>query len=82
MEGKVCTKCKQWKLLEEFNKNKHHKDGRQYECRECTKKYNKQWRENNIDHVKEYKKQWNKNNPECQKKYNKQWRENNPAYYR
>ena len=80
MEGKVCTKCKQWKLLEEFNKNKHHKDGRQYECRECTKKYNKQWRENNIDHVKEYKKQWNKNNPECQKKYNKQWRENNPEY--
>ena len=69
MEGKICTKCGVWKPLEEFNKNKTRKDGRQYECRECTKEYKKQWSKNNP----KYNKQWRENNPN----YYKQWHLNN-----
>ena len=75
-QGKVCTKCGEWKLLEEFNKCKRNKDGRKTICRECQKEYSKQWRENNKEHVKECNKQWRKDNPE----YNKQWYKNNPEY--
>ena len=71
---KKCTQCGVWKPLEEFNKNKNYKDGRQYKCRECQKEYAKQYRENNP----EYSKQWRENNPE----YSKQWKENNPEYHK
>lgn len=36
---KYCPKCKQSKSLSEFNKGKYAKDGLQYKCRECSKKY-------------------------------------------
>jgi hypothetical protein len=80
MEGKVCTKCKQWKLLEEFNKCKQHKDGRRYDCRECQKKCKKQYRENNAERIKEYNKQYEEKNAEYIKQYKKQYRENNKEY--
>jgi hypothetical protein len=38
MEGKVCSKCKQWKPLEEYHKKKTSKDGRRSHCKECTNK--------------------------------------------
>ena len=38
-QGKVCTKCGVWKPLEEFNKDKTHKDGRRSDCKECQKEY-------------------------------------------
>lgn len=37
-QGKVCTKCKQWKPLEEYHKDKTKKDGRKSQCKECTNK--------------------------------------------
>ncbi len=44
-EGKYCcSKCKQWKMPSEFNKNKSQKTGLSYACRSCmteqTRKYN------------------------------------------
>jgi hypothetical protein len=89
MEGKVCTKCKQWKPLEEFNKRKVSKDGRRSECRECQKEYKKQWRGNNpeydkeyykdnAEHIKEREKQYRKDNAEHIKEY----RKDNAEYFK
>ena len=81
IEGKVCSKCGTWKLLEEYNKNKTNKDGRQSKCRECQKEYKKQWSKNNKEHRKEYNKeymkQWRENNKEHKKEYDKQYYQNN-----
>ena len=90
-EGKVCTKCGIWKVLEEYNKSKHSKDGRKTICRKCQKEYKKQWTKNNKEHIKQYyqnnkehfkeqNKQWEENNKEHRKEYKKQWRENNSEY--
>tara|TARA_R110000744_G_C19056098_1_gene528411 strand:- start:47 stop:607 length:561 start_codon:yes stop_codon:yes gene_type:complete len=38
-KGKVCTTCKEHKLLSEFYKNKNHNDGLEYQCRFCKKEY-------------------------------------------
>ena len=38
-KGKVCAKCKEHKLLSEFNKGIQYKDGLEYRCRSCKKEY-------------------------------------------
>lgn len=80
IEGKICSKCGEWKLLEEYNKRKVSKDGRRPECRECQKEQSKQWRGNNKEHKKEYAKQYYQNNEECMKEQHKRWYENNKEY--
>ena len=44
MEGKVCSKCKQWKPLEEYHKKKTSKDGRVSQCKECKNKTSRRTR--------------------------------------
>jgi len=46
---KTCGKCKQKKYLSEFADNKEKNDGKQYQCRQCQKKYRS-------DHYKKNKK--------------------------
>ena len=41
---KQCNKCGEKKLLSEFSKNKLHKGGLQYNCKECVNKYNERYR--------------------------------------
>ena len=36
---KKCTKCGVEKTLDSFNKDKNHKDGLQYKCKDCSKVY-------------------------------------------
>ena len=75
---KQCSKCKEWKELSEFNKNRSNIDGFAYYCRSCTKEENKQWCLNNPDKEKEIKKRWRLNNPDKEKERKKQYRLNNP----
>jgi len=62
---KQCTKCKEYKPLNEFSNNKRNKDGKQYYCKACIKqnyennkekylKYRKQYRIKNKDKIKQY----------------------------
>ena len=39
VETKVCTKCKKILPISRFHKDRHHKDGRRYECKDCRKEY-------------------------------------------
>ena len=82
MEGKVCTKCKQWKPLEEYGKNKNSKDGRQYQCKECKKEQQKQYYEANKEKVLKTTKQYKEANKERYKEYYKQYREAKKEHYK
>lgn len=42
---KQCTKCKEWKKLNEFYVKTKSKDGLQYQCKSCNRKYNKENKE-------------------------------------
>ena len=61
---KQCTKCKEWKELDEFHKNKNAKDGHRNECKECVKEYQKKYRKNSPDKIKETGKQYRRKNKE------------------
>ena len=34
---KICTKCGEYKSLDEYRRNKNNPDGREYQCRDCRK---------------------------------------------
>jgi hypothetical protein len=47
METKICTKCKEIKILTDFNKNKTRKDGHSNICRECSNLKSKEYYNDN-----------------------------------
>jgi len=51
-QGKVCTKCGEWKLLEAFSKHKGRRDGLSVTCKDCAKAVTKAWRAANPDRAK------------------------------
>ena len=69
---KRCGTCKAIKLLSEFSKNKNNKGGYLHQCKLCEK----QWREDNKEHIKQYGKQYREDN----KEHCKQYREDNKEH--
>jgi len=77
MELKRCSRCKQWKLLSEFYKDKRAKDGLQSRCKQCWTIYYREdkkritiqrhkYREIHKEEVKEYNHQYYlKNKKRC-----------------
>ena len=77
MEGKICTKCGEWKPLDEFKIDKRIKSGRVAQCKKCeNERYNK-WKETNKKHLKEYHKQWREENKEKLDTKRKEYYQNN-----
>lgn len=64
MNTKICKKCNKEKLIDEFRKDRN-------ECRECERKYAKEYRKNNHNLVLERTKKWRNNNKEKIKEYEK-----------
>jgi len=58
METKVCSKCKEEKSINEFNKRKDGKNNIRYICKLCQKKYKKKWDEKNTDKKRKYQKEY------------------------
>lgn len=52
MYSKTCSKCERTLHVSQFSKNKSKKDGLQTTCKECSKKVNKKYYEENTDKVK------------------------------
>lgn len=65
---KTCTKCKQEKLLVDFQKHKGYKDGYCSVCRDCTNAYRRDWRSQNRNKVSVYNKKYYTNNPKRRRK--------------
>ena len=59
---KKCAKCGEWKHILEFYKDKNGIYGVRAQCKECQKKYSKEYYENNKEKVLERGKEYNRNN--------------------
>jgi hypothetical protein len=97
-DGKVCSKCGEWKLLDEYYRRKDgEKIRRHAECKECIKHRvkiyselnkdklepkRKEWRDNNREHINERNKEWRRNNPDKARETQYKWNENNPDKYK
>ena len=57
IELKQCSKCKQWKSLDNFTNSKKYKDGLNCQCRQCTKQYRDQHKEQRKEYNKKYYKE-------------------------
>jgi len=55
--GKECTKCGEWKPLDNFRKDKRKSCGRGARCKQCTSVDNKKYYQNNGDVRRNYHKQ-------------------------
>lgn len=75
MKNKHCSKCKKYKTIENFTKDKKRKDSLSLYCRDCNRKINKIIRKRNNTQRTAYNKKYRDLNRE---KYNKWERE----YYR
>lgn len=51
---KICSRCKDAKPLNQFNKHKGSKDGLQWECKACQKEYNIKRYENSRPNLKNH----------------------------
>lgn len=74
---KQCTKCKQWKTLNNFNKRSAAKDGLRNQCKDCDRNYKQKWDIDNKQHCIEYSEQYRKQNQKKIKDYNKEYYFNN-----
>jgi tRNA nucleotidyltransferase/poly(A) polymerase len=81
---KFCNKCSEIKLLVDFHKDSHKKDGICTICKSCKLHNVKVWKELNPEKVKKINVEWyrnNKNNPEFLQKrqdYGNRWRKEKP----
>lgn len=75
--NKICSKCKEDKLISEFNRDDVKRDGYCSQCRDCQKHHY----EANKDQIAEKKKQYYELNKEHITKSMKQYSKNNPAKF-
>jgi len=54
MKTKTCVHCSLIRPITEFHKKASNSDGYSGICKDCRRKYNNQWRKNNLEHVREY----------------------------
>lgn len=79
---KQCAKCKGWKLITEFNKNKSKKDGRNCHCRSCTRAAYQAYASTNHERLLEAKrasnKRYNAAHPGRIAELSRKWRQDHP----
>ncbi len=85
MENKKCSKCKEIKPISKFYKQPHGKYDVMGQCKECKKRYRKEYAKDHIDKIKIYRLNHIKETREYHKEYRKKypnkvkiWRNNNP----
>ena len=88
---KTCSKCKEYKPLDQFSANNKKKDGKQSNCKECVKEHYKankdkikecvkEYKKANKDKIKEYHKEYKKANKDKIKEYQKHRRKTDPLF--
>ena len=64
-----CSKCCKWKFRSEFSKAKNHGTGLKPNCKECRRKYHREWTKNrkavDPDYRKDEVNNWRKVNPKA-----------------
>lgn len=67
---KICSKCKEEKLVDDFARRKSSKDGHDSHCKNCVKHYH----EINKNRISEYNRQYKEDNKDQFSEYHKQYR--------
>ncbi len=75
---KICSKCKQEKLLCDFHKNARSKLGFTSQCKKCGNESSAKYRRENLEKVKERHAKYRRENPEKEKKRKAKYRRENP----
>ena len=78
---KKCSRCKEFKVIEAFHKNKSRKDGRAWECKACKKEHNRKYRQENPEKIAERKHKYYKENFEKIAEYNRKYKQENFEKY-
>lgn len=76
---KKCCKCKKFKLLSKFFKNKNRKDKCQTQCKVCAKKYKKIYRIKNKERIARRIHKYYEEHKKEVKEYSKKWHQRNKA---
>ena len=71
---KICTKCGKNKPLNEFDRQKSHKDGLSSHCKKCIKFNHAQYNEKNKEMLKEKRREWKKLNPDYLREYEQKYK--------
>lgn len=77
MEQKQCSRCKEWKNIDEFYKDKSYKSGYRSICKKCVVKKQRQYDNANRDKRREKGRRWYENNKEYASEKSRMYRENN-----
>ena len=77
METKTCTKCNTLQNINNFNKSKKYKDGLNTHCKDCVRKYKKEYYLLNVETIKERIKKNSLSNINKKSEYDKIYRELN-----
>lgn len=79
MQTKKCSKCKEAKAVDEFQKNKSSKDGLRSQCKVCTSERSRKYHEENREAERERNRKYHEENRgaerERKRKYEKENRE-------
>jgi hypothetical protein len=79
-EGKVCTKCGEWKPFSEYNKHKAIKDGHYTRCKKCKREEDRLYRIKNKEKLsKKWKEYYEKNKDEYLSKQREKYAQNKDA---
>ena len=70
--NKLCHLCMQEKPLEDFPRNRTKKDGRGSNCKNCKKKIDSRYREENRSLLSQKEKEWRNNNKDYLREYRRQ----------
>jgi 5-methylcytosine-specific restriction endonuclease McrA len=79
---KHCPKCKEFKEINEFHKNKSMDDGLSVYCKSCSSKYDKERYPKEKENRKKNAIKWYKNNTKLALEKSYKWRKENPEKYK
>jgi len=78
-ETKVCKKCTAVKPVSLFSNAKHTKDEKQIYCKDCSRKINKQWKQDNPEKARANSRAQHAKHRGRYIESSRQWRADNPA---
>ena len=77
MKTKKCSKCKEVKAVDEFQKNKSSKDGLRSQCKVCTSERSRKYYEENREAEREKNRKYHEENREAERERHRKYEKEN-----
>jgi len=78
---KKCSRCKEFKVIEAFHKDKSRKDGLSSTCKGCDAEYSRKYKQENPEKIAEYSRKYRQENPEKTAEYSRKYQQElRPSY--